>query len=154
MYRGHGVMVKAKRKPARQSARKTKSRSKSAAKSKSASRAKAITIAALKRAIEDRDAEALGQMYAENAVMLVIDRDNPPSNPRRLTGRSAIAGYFSDVCGRDMTHMIENGLAAGKRLAFTQSCTYADGTKVFCSAMLDLRSGKIAQQTIVQAWDG
>jgi len=93
-------------------------------------------------------------MYAEDAVMLVIDRDNPPSSPRRLTGKSAISGYFSDVCGRDMTHMIENGLAAGSRIAFTQSCTYPDGTKVFCSAMLDLRSGKIAQQTVVQAWDG
>ena len=53
-----------------------------------------------------------------------------------------------------LTHMIENGIAAGNRLAFTQSCTYPDGAKVFCSAMLDLKSGKIAQQTVVQAWDG
>jgi hypothetical protein len=29
----------------------------------------------------------------------------------------------------------------------------ADSTK-FCSAMLDLESGKIAQPTVVQAWDG
>ena len=113
-----------------------------------------MTVAALKRAVEGRDARALAEMYADNAVMLVIDHDNPPSNPRRLTGKAAIAGYFGDVCGRDMTHMIENGIAAGNRLAFTQNCTYPDGTKVFCSAMLDLKSGKIAQQTIVQAWDG
>ena len=93
-------------------------------------------------------------MYAEDAMMLVIDHDNPPSNPRRLQGREAIAGYFSDLCGRDMTHMIETGVAAGNRLAFTQSCTYPDGTKVFCSAMLDLKAGKIAQQTVIQAWDG
>jgi hypothetical protein len=33
-----------------------------------------------------------------------------------------------------MTHLIENAIAAGNRLAFTQSCTYPDGTKVFCSA--------------------
>jgi len=113
-----------------------------------------VTVAALKRAVEGRDARALAEMYADNAVMLVIDHDNPPSNPRRLTGKAAIAGYFGDVCGRDMTHMIENGIAAGNRLAFTQSCTYPDGTKVFCSAMLDLKSGKIARQTVVQAWDG
>jgi ketosteroid isomerase-like protein len=143
-------MAKAKRKPARQSARKARSR----AKSKSKSKAKSVTVAALKRAIEGRDAEALASMYANDAVLLVVDRDHPPSNPRRLTGRAAISSYFSDVCGRDMTHMIENGIAAGNRLAFTQSCTYPDGTKVFCSAMLDLKSGKIAQQTVVQAWDG
>jgi len=141
-------MAKAKRKSAKRSARKSRSKSKSRAKPKS------VTVAALKRAVEGRDARALAEMYADNAVMLVIDHDNPPSNPRRLTGKAAIAGYFGDVCGRDMTHMIENGIAAGNRLAFTQSCTYPDGTKVFCSAMLDLKSGKIAQQTVVQAWDG
>ena len=51
-------------------------------------------------------------------------------------------------------HLIENAIAAGNRLAFTQSCTYADGTKVFCAAMLDLKGGKIAQHTVIQAWDG
>ena len=141
-------MAKAKRKSVNRSARKVRSKSKSKAKAKS------VTVAALKRAIEGRDAKALAAMYAANAVMLVIDRDNPPSNPHRLAGRAAIASYFGDVCGRDITHMVENGLAAGNRLAFTQSCTYPDGAKVFCSAMLDLKGGKIAQQTVVQAWDG
>ncbi len=141
-------MAKAKRKSPRRSAHRSRAKSKSKAKPKS------VTVAALKRAVEGRNAAALAGMYAEEAVMLVIDRDNPPSNPRRLTGRAAIAGYFGDVCGRDMTHMIESGIAAGNRLAFTQSCTYPDGTKVFCSAMLDLKGGKIAQQTVVQAWDG
>jgi SnoaL-like domain len=139
-------MAKAKRKSVRQSAPRAKSKSKA--------KPKSVTVAALKRAVEGRDAVALAGMYAEEAEMLVIDRDNPPSNPRRLTGRAAIAGYFGDVCGRDMTHMIENGIAVGNRLAFTQSCTYPDGTKVFCSAMIDLKGGKIAQQTVVQAWDG
>jgi ketosteroid isomerase-like protein len=145
-------MAKAKRKSARQAARKSARKSRS--KSKARAKPKSVTVAALKRAVEARDAEALASMYADNALLLVIDRDNPPSSPRRLTGKAAISSYFTDVCGRDMTHMIENGVASGNRLAFTQSCTYADGTKVFCSAMLDLKSGKIAQQTVVQAWDG
>jgi len=140
-------MAKAKRKFTRHSARQSRARPKSKATSKG------VTVAALKRAVEGRDAAALAGMYAENAVMLVIDRDNPPSSPRRLDGKAEISRYFGDVCGRDMTHMIENGIAAGNRLAFTQSCTYPDGTKVFCSAMLDLKSGKIAQQTVVQVWD-
>ena len=84
----------------------------------------------------------------------MIDRDNPPSKPRSLKGRSAIAAYFEDVCGRDMTHKVEAGVAMGNRLAFTQSCAYPDGTKVYCSAMIDLKGGKIARQVVVQAWDG
>ena len=133
-------MAKSKRKSTRKAARKSKPKS--------------ITVAALKRAVEGRNANALSGMYAEDAVMQVIDRDNPPSRPRKLEGKAAISAYFGDVCGRDMTHKIESGLAAGNRLAFTQSCAYPDGTKVFCSAMVDLKSGKIARQTVVQAWDG
>jgi ketosteroid isomerase-like protein len=141
-------MAKAKRKSAGQFARKSRTKAKSKAKPKS------VTVAALKRAVEGRDAQALAAMYADDAVMLVIDHDNPPSNPRRLAGKAAISGYFGDVCGRDMAHLLETAIAAGNRLAFTQSCTYPDGTKVFCSAMLDLKGGKIAQQTVIQAWDG
>jgi hypothetical protein len=45
------------------------------------------------------------------------------------------------------------GVADGDRLAFTQACAYPDGTRVFCSAMIELEAGKIARQTNVQAWD-
>ena len=71
-------MVKAKRKSARRPARKSRSKAKTKAKPKS------VTVAALKRAVEGRGAHALAAMYADNAVMLVSDHDNPPSNPRRL----------------------------------------------------------------------
>jgi ketosteroid isomerase-like protein len=121
---------------------------------KSKQKSKPVTVAALKRAIEGRKAAAFAHMYADDAVLHVIDRDNPPSKPRSLQGKDAIASYFADVCGRDMTHKVEAGVATSNRLAFTQSCAYPDGTKVFCSAMVDLRGGKIARQVVVQAWDG
>jgi ketosteroid isomerase-like protein len=133
---------------------KSKSKSKSRSKSKSGLKSKPVTIAGLKRAIEGRKAPALATLYADDAVVQVIDRDNPPSKPRNLEGKSAIASYFEDVCGRDMTHKLEAGVAVGNRLAFTQSCAYPDGTKVFCSAMIDLKGGKISRQVVVQAWDG
>lgn len=123
-------------------------------KTKSRRAAKPVTVAALKRAIEGRKANALADLYAESAVVQVIDRDNPPSSPRHIEGKSAIASYFADVCGRDMTHKVEAGVAVGNRLAFTQRCAYPDGTKVFCSTMIDLKGGKIARQVVVQAWDG
>ena len=131
-------------------AKKAKAKSKARSKAKS----KPVTVAALKRAIEGRKGSAFAGMYADDAVLHVIDRDNPPSKPHSLRGKDAIASYFADVCGRDMTHKVEAGVATGNRIAFTQSCAYPDGTKVFCSAMVDLKGGKIARQVVVQAWDG
>ena len=131
-----------------------KAKRKTKSKAKSKPKAKPVTVAALKRAIEGRKASAFAGMYADDAVLQVIDSNNPPSKPHSLQGRDAIASYFADVCGRDMTHKVEAGVATGNRLAFTQSCAYPDGTKVFCSAMIDLKGGKISRQVVVQAWDG
>ncbi len=133
---------------------KSRPKSKSRLTSKSKRKSKPVTVAGLKRAIEGRKANALAGLYADDAVLQVIDRDNPPSKPRHLQGKSDIASYFQDVCGRDITHKVEAGVAVGNRLAFTQSCAYPDGTKVFCSAMVDLKGGKISRQVVVQAWDG
>jgi ketosteroid isomerase-like protein len=113
----------------------------------------AVSAADLKRAIEARDAKTLAAFYADDALLRIIDQDNPPSKPRELKGKQAIASYFDDVCGRAMTHRIESSVANGQSLAFTQACTYPDGTKVFCAAMLELADGKIVRQTAIQAWD-
>lgn len=115
--------------------------------------ASGITGAALKQAIESNDGRALSEFYADDAILRIIDRNNPPSTPRVVRGRSAIATFFDDVCSRAMTHEVTSYVADGSRLAFTQACAYPDGTKVLCLAMMDVKGGKVAQQTIVQAWD-
>ncbi|MCW3475655.1 nuclear transport factor 2 family protein [Limobrevibacterium gyesilva] len=113
-----------------------------------------ISVAALKQAIEGRDAEALLRLYADDAKMVIIDRQHPPSAPLEIDGRAAIGAYWHDVCGRAMTHRIEAGLADDTHLAFTESCAYPDGTRVFCSAMLDIAGGRITRQVTLQEWDG
>jgi SnoaL-like domain len=112
-----------------------------------------FSLPALSRAIETRDSAAMRDFYADTARLRIIDRDHPPSRPQEIIGRGAIAAFFDDVCGRAMTHTLENGLVNSEHIAFTQACTYPDGTRVFCSAMAELKGGKIASQTIVQAWD-
>ena len=112
-----------------------------------------IFVAELKRAIECRDAKALTALYADDALLQSIDHDNPPSRPRVLEGRHAIAAYYDDVCGRAVSHHVDSAVTNGEALSFTQTCTYPDGAKVFCAAMLELKDGKIARQTVVQAWD-
>src|SRR5262249_55931628 len=99
-------------------------KSRAAPKSRSRPKPRSVSLAALKRAIEGRKASALAGLYADDAIVQVIDRDNPPSNPRNLKGRGVIASYFEDVCGREMTHKVEAGVVMRNRLAFTQSCAY------------------------------
>ncbi|MDP2621848.1 MAG: nuclear transport factor 2 family protein [Hyphomicrobiales bacterium] len=112
-----------------------------------------VTGSAIKQAIESRDGRMLASFYADDAVVRVIDRNNPPSRPREVRGKSAITTFWDDICSRAMTHEVNFSAAEGDRLAFSQACTYPDGAKVFCLAMLELKNGKIAHQTLVQAWD-
>jgi ketosteroid isomerase-like protein len=112
-----------------------------------------VTGSGIKRAIESRDGRMLASFYADDAVVRVIERNNPPSRPREVRGKSAIATFWDDICSRAMTHEVNFSVADGDRLAFSQACAYPDGARVFCLAMLELKGGKIAQQTVVQAWD-
>jgi ketosteroid isomerase-like protein len=115
--------------------------------------AKGVSGSAIKRAIESRDGRMLASFYADDAVVRVIDRNNPPSRPRAVRGKSAISAFWDDICSRNMNHEVAFTAAEGDRLAFSQACVYPDGAKVFCLAMLELEDGKIANQTLVQAWD-
>src|SRR5580704_11798673 len=78
--------------------------------------------AAFRRAIEERDTATLLALYADDAELVVVDRDAQPSRPRVLTGVGEIGAYL-------------------------------DGRKVRGAAGLDLRGGRIARQSGVQAWD-
>ena len=111
------------------------------------------TIIGLRKAVETRDAKSLKALYAANAILTIIDSDNPPSKPRTIKGADDIGGFLDDVYGRDMKHTLESGVIDGKHLAFIEGCLYPDGTHVIASAMAELGSGGIIKQTIVQAWD-
>jgi len=112
-----------------------------------------VTGAALKQAIEARDGRILASFYADNARLHIVDRNNPPSKPREVKGRMAIATFWDDICSRAMTHKVETSVENGERIAFSQACAYPDGMKVLCLALCELKNGKIARQTVVQAWD-
>src|SRR5690349_14690286 len=113
----------------------------------------AVTGAALKQAIEARDGRRLSSFYAADALLRIVDRNNPPSKPREVKGSAAISTFWDDICSRAMTHHVETSMADGDRIAFTQACAYPDGMKVLCMTICDLERGKIARQTVVQAWD-
>jgi hypothetical protein len=108
---------------------------------------------ALRRGIEERDATTLLGLYAEDAELQVVDRNDQPSNPKVIRGRRAIGEYFADVCGRDMTHKIERLVVGDTGAAFVQACQYPSGARVMCAAVLDLKDGLITRLSGVQAWD-
>jgi hypothetical protein len=78
-----------------------------------------VSVTDLRRAVEGRDSKALAEFSRDDAVVRIIDRDHPPSTPHEIRGREAIAAFFDDICGRDMTHRLETGLADGDRIAYT-----------------------------------
>jgi len=110
-------------------------------------------LAAMKRAIEQSDAEALIAFYADDAEMEIVDRDRPPSAPMRLKGRQAIEAHLRDVCGRAMKHEVSDEVAGNGRAALVERCAYPDGCHVVAATTLELRGGRIAHQLVVQAWD-
>jgi hypothetical protein len=112
-----------------------------------------LTISGLRKAVETRNAASLKALYADDAVLTIIDNDNPPSKPRTIAGAKDIGTFLDDVYSRDMTHTIEMGLIDGKSMAFVQGCTYSDGTKVIASNTAELGPKGIVRQTTVQAWD-
>lgn len=111
------------------------------------------SLETMRSAIEGADARALAALYADNAVMRIIDRANPPSHPRLIDGKKAIAAFYEDICGRKMIHHVEDMLVDGDRLAFTETCEYPDGSRVYCAALAEFADGRISRQTTIQAWD-
>lgn len=112
-----------------------------------------LDFEALRRAIEQSDADSLTSFYAEEAEMLTVNRNTTPSSPQVLRGKEAIAEYLADVCGREMTHRIENEVVGQDRIAFNEACEYPDGLRVLAAATLDVRDGQIVRQVNIEAWD-
>ena len=105
------------------------------------------------RAAEERDAGTQLSMYAPDATVTIVDKLTQPGSPHVRRTREEITQWLEDLCGRDMTHRLERVVVSGDTAAFTQACSYPDGTRVLCLAMLDLRDGLIVSQTAVQEWD-
>ncbi len=108
---------------------------------------------AMRRAVEQLDADLLLSLYADDAEMKIVNKIATPSSPRELQGKEEIAEFLRDVCGRAMTHRIEREVLGEERIAFNEECEYPDGTRVMAATTLQVRDGKIVGQVNVEAWD-
>jgi len=114
---------------------------------------KTFNFGDLKQALEHSDATTLVGLYADDAEMVIVDRNRPPSSPMTVSGKEAIAAFWRDVCSRDMTHRVGHEVVGTDRAAFVEECAYSDGCHVMSAMILDLRNGRIAKHLTVQAWD-
>jgi SnoaL-like domain len=113
----------------------------------------AFDLDAFKQAIEERDASTQLAMYAQDAEVTLADRITQPGTPRVLHGKAEIRTWIDDVCGRDMTHHVQQTVRDPEGAAFTEACRYPDGTNVLCATVLEIRHGLISRQVGVSAWD-
>lgn len=107
----------------------------------------------LHKGLEQCDVSTMLSLYDDNAEIDIIDRNHTPSNPWRLMGKKDLEKYFNDVLSRPVKHHIDDEVMSGDRYAYTDTCEYPDGTKVFTSAMAILKDGKIVREVDAQAWD-
>lgn len=107
----------------------------------------------MRRAIEESDYDALVALYADEAELRTVNKNSTPSSPQVLRGKEEISELLRDVCGRAMTHHVEDEVVGEDRVAFNEACEYPDGLKVLTATTLDLRDGMIIRQTNLEAWD-
>jgi ketosteroid isomerase-like protein len=112
------------------------------------------TFEAYRDATERRDADAVLQLFTEDAVLVEYDKEHPPSSPDELRGKARIEEMLRDVYGRDMTHRVEGQVIGEDRFSFIERCEYPDGNRVVASGLCELRDGQIQRETMLQAWDG
>lgn len=115
--------------------------------------APSLDFEAMRRAIEGSDYDALVSFYADDAELRMVNKDSTPSSPTVLRGKDEISELLRDVCGRAMTHHVEDEIVGENRVSFHEACEYPDGVRVLGATTMELRNGKIVRQTNVEAWD-
>src|ERR687898_2349020 len=112
-----------------------------------------LDFEAMRRAIEGSDYDALVALYADDAELRTVNKNATPSSPMVLRGKGEISEMLREVCGRAMTHHVEDEVVGEGRVSYNEACEYPDGVRVLGSTTLDLRDGLIVRQTNIEAWD-
>jgi ketosteroid isomerase-like protein len=110
-------------------------------------------LAAYRAALHAHDEQRLLRVYADDAVVVAYSERSRPASPQRIEGREAIDAWLTDVMSRNLTHTVNDELAAGDRFAFRETCVYPSGENVVGTYVCKVRDGQIVEQVGVEAWD-
>ena len=113
-----------------------------------------LDFEAIRRAVEDLDAELLANLYAEDVKASFVGPGAPPSSPYEQGGKQKIMETHRRVFEENPRQHVENEVIGKNRLAFTIPAVYPDGKHELCAVFLDLNDdGKVIRQTIIQVRD-
>jgi hypothetical protein len=107
----------------------------------------------LKRGIIGRDAKLAASVYADDAELVIVNRNYPPSRPLILRGHAAALELWRDICAKEMTHSITATVIGKDTFAIRESCAYASGGRVVGHVIAELRDGRIVRHFSVDCWD-
>lgn len=116
----------------------------------------------IRRALVDRDLEAIADLYARDATLEEISSLSPPSHPLIVQGREAILARLRDEVLRDPVSgwarqldrvELVDGLETDDAIAFVEARIYVAGDKVIAQHVARRRGDAIAHDRVVIAWD-
>lgn len=107
---------------------------------------------AYREAMQSHDYQAVGELFADDAVAVTYSERCRPSSAKQIEGKDAIVAVLSQGPD-DLDHKITDEAVADDRFAFTLTCRYATGELVVATYICELRAGKIGRQIAVEAWD-
>ena len=116
----------------------------------------------IRRALEEKDLDALAALYAEDATLEEVSSLSPPSHPLVAQGRAAILKRLRQemlhdpISGwsRNLTSAtLLDGLETEDALAYTEVRTYAAGDKAMAQHVAHKHGGRIDRDRLVIAWD-
>jgi ketosteroid isomerase-like protein len=113
----------------------------------------AFDIHELRERVAAGDAAGFGAMLAEDVVFSVIDQRTPPAAPAVLHGRDAVVELVGGAVARGIVTHVTDGFVSADRGALELTCTYPTGGQVVEHALVEIRDGRIARWSGVQAWD-
>lgn len=108
---------------------------------------------ALRAGYHNRSAASIAGVYAEDAEITIINRNNPPSKRLVVRGRDAVQKMYEDICAREMTHHLENATVGAGSIAYSMHCRYPDGCEVVGLNQVTVVDGLIVRELNVNCWD-
>jgi ketosteroid isomerase-like protein len=116
-------------------------------------RLKKFEFVAFKDAFERKDAARWVEFYAEDAQWIEYKPSAPPRAPIRMIGKSQIEEFVEAVSRSNLEITLADEVVGEERAAFSVTCTFPDGRRVYEQVIVQLEDAKIARQVDVEAWD-
>ena len=116
----------------------------------------------IRRALDDKDLDALAALYTEDATLEEVSSLNPPSHPAVARGREAILLRLRQEMLHDPVSgwsrnlesaTLVDGLETPDAVAFTELRTYAAGDRALAQHVAHKHGGRIDRDRMVIAWD-